>query len=184
MALEHDPRPPMRRIGSEVVGRTSRIVLREDLCEWDDGSTGRYSVVDGPPSTLIVPVFEDGTTVLVRQWRYPWGGTSWEVPAGTMEADEPPERCARRELEEEAGLRPEAMTSLGRLRPWGTGTIVQHLFLARDLTQVERHLELYERDMILHRLPLVDAREAAMAGEIEHAGSNVALVRAARSLGI
>jgi ADP-ribose pyrophosphatase len=180
MALEHEARAPMRRVESAIAGRTGRIVLRDDTCAWADGSTGHYAVVDGPQSTLIVPVFEDGDTVLVRQWRYPWGGTSWEVPAGTMEPDEEPAACARRELEEEAGLRAGTLTPLGRLRPWGTGTIVQHLFLARDLGPTERRLELYERDMIVRRLPLADALAAAMAGEIEHAGSNVALVRAAR----
>lgn len=174
----------MRRIGSDVVGRTSRIVLRDDVCRWDDGTTGHYSVVEGPQSTLIVPVFDDGTTVLVRQWRYPWGGTSWEVPAGTMEADEAPEHCARRELEEEAGLRAGTWTALGRLRPWATGTMVQHLFLAQGLTEVERRLESYEQDMILRRLPLAAAVDAGMTGEIEHAGSNVALIRAARALGM
>ncbi|HLB78240.1 MAG TPA: NUDIX hydrolase, partial [Candidatus Dormibacteraeota bacterium] len=60
----------------------------------------------------------------------------------------------------------------------------QHLYLARDLSRVRRAPETYERDMIIRELPLREAVDAALRGEIEHAGSVTALSRAARTLGL
>src|SRR5439155_903427 len=80
---------------------------------------------------FVVPLLDDGSTVLVRQWRYPWRETSWEVPAGTLEEGEDPLAGARRELEEEAGLRAAEWTPLGVLRPSALLDSRQFLFLAR-----------------------------------------------------
>ena len=60
----------------------------------------------------------------------------------------------------------------------------QHLYLARDLSRVHRAPEAYERDMIMRELPLREAVDAALRGEIEHAGLVTALTRAARAMGL
>lgn len=185
MTLEHDEQAPMRCVEpGQPTGRAGRFTLRYDLCEWPDGTRGHHAVIQGPSAVLIVPVFEDCTTVLVRQWRYAWAKTSWEAPAGTIEDGEDQLEAARRELAEEAGLLAERWTPLGDVRPYATGTFVQHIFLARDLTRVERRLETYERDMIVRELHLRDALDAALRGEVEHSGSTAALLRAARAVGI
>lgn len=178
--LPIDPRPPMRAVAQTMVGRTGRFALRSDRARWPNGDEGDYAVVEGPDSVMIVPRFPDRTTVLVRQWRYPWAECSWEVPAGTLEAGEDPVGCAHRELIEEAGFRAGRLLRLGEARPLAAATVVQHLFLAEELTPVPQQLESYERDMITLRIPLDDALEAALDGEIRHTGSIVALTRAAR----
>jgi 8-oxo-dGTP pyrophosphatase MutT (NUDIX family) len=183
--LEHEQQPPMRQTErGEPRGKVGRFSLRADLCEWSNGDQGRYAVFDGPSSVLVVPVFDDGRTVLVRQWRYPWGSTSWEVVAGTLEVDEDPADCAVRELEEEAGLRAERWTRLGLVRPSATTTTVQHVFLAQGLSRTETRLETYERDMIRREVPLGDALAAALDGVIVHAGSVSALSRVSRAVGL
>lgn len=185
MTLEQNLDPPMRQIEhGEPRGTVGRFSLRADLCEWPNGDRGRYAVFDGPSSVLVVPLFEDGRTVLVRQWRYPWGATSWEVVAGTREVDEDPADCAVRELEEEAGLRAERWTPLGLVRPSATTTTVQHVFLAQGLTRTETRLETYERDLIRREVPLGEALAAALDGVIVHAGSVSALSRVSRAVGL
>ena len=171
----------MRRVETTPLGRSGRFVLRSDRCRWPNGDEGDYTVVEAPSSAMVVPVFDDGTTLLVRQWRYPWNECSWEVPAGTLEEGEDPIVCADRELVEEAGLRAERLTSLGTARPLASVNVVQHLFLAQGLTRVPQELESYERDMVTTELPLREALEVALAGEIRHSGSIVALARAARA---
>lgn len=131
---------------------------------------------------MVVPHLEGGDTVLVRQWRHAWNESSWEVPAGTSNAGEQPLDCARRELAEETGLRAERFVSLGIVHGAAIITGRAHLFLAEGITQAERNLETYEQDMEVLRLPLREALDAALTGEIAHSGSVAALLRAGRAL--
>jgi ADP-ribose pyrophosphatase len=184
MTLEQDTTPPFEVIASREIGREWNVSLRRDRVRWPTGEEADYRVVEGPDAVFAMPYSRSGTTVLVRQWRHSWGTTAWEVPAGTLEPGEEPLACAQRELGEEAGLIARRWTPLGITRGSGLVTSRQHLFLARDLQRVRRMPERYERDMILREVPFPTALDAALNGEIEHAGSVSALVRAARQLGI
>lgn len=125
----------------------------------------------------MVPHFENGDTMLVRQWRHSWDISSWEVPAGTFTDGEAPLDCARRELAEETGLIAESYTSLGSVHGAAFLAGWAHLFLAERLTESTRHPEAYELDMEMIRIPLAQALEAALEGEIVHSGSVTALCR-------
>ncbi|HVS20060.1 MAG TPA: NUDIX hydrolase [Planctomycetota bacterium] len=57
---------------------------------------------------------DDGRLVLVRQYRHATGEMLLEVPAGRLEPGEEPEQAARRELEEETGLRAARWRELAR----------------------------------------------------------------------
>lgn len=139
-------------------------------------------MVTNPDSSFVVPYFDNGDTVLVRQWRHAWNVSSWEVPAGTFDGDEEPLSCARRELEEETGLLAERYTSLGVVHGAAFLTGRAHLFLAHGLTESSRRPESYEQDMEVLRLPYAEALDAALGGQIVHSGSVTALCRAARAL--
>jgi 8-oxo-dGTP pyrophosphatase MutT (NUDIX family) len=130
----------------------------------------------------VVPYFDNGDTMLVRQWRHAWDESSWEVPAGTFNQGEDPIQCARRELAEETGLRAARFTSLGVVHGAAILSGRAHLFLAQDIVEAERSLEKYEQDMEVLRLPLTEALEAGLNGEIAHSGSVTSLARAARAL--
>jgi 8-oxo-dGTP pyrophosphatase MutT (NUDIX family) len=129
-----------------------------------------------------VPIFENGDTMLVRQWRHAWDVSSWEVPAGTVDGDEDALTCARRELAEETGLVAERYTSLGVVHGAAFLTGRAHLFLAQGLTESDRNPETYEQDMEVLRLPFREALDAGLEGQIIHSGSITALGRAARAL--
>jgi ADP-ribose pyrophosphatase len=101
-----------------------------------------YEIVDHPGSVAIVPVDRDGRVVLVRQRRVPAHKHLVELPAGTLEDGEEAEQTARRELEEETGLRGGAWRRIGRF--WTTPGFVReemHLFLATELEEGEQHAE-------------------------------------------
>ena len=149
-----------------------------------DGVEASYSVVTSPDSAFVVPYFDNGDTVLVRQWRHAWDVSSWEVPAGTFDGEEDPAACARRELEEEAGLVAGRLTSLGVVHGAAFLTGRAHLFLGQELTDAPRRPEAYEQDMEVRRLAFAEAVDAALGGEIVHSGSITALCRAARVLGL
>jgi ADP-ribose pyrophosphatase len=156
--------------------------VRSDDIRFPTGEEVPYIVVTNPDSVFVVPHFENGDTMLVRQWRHAWGESSWEVPAGTFEKGEEPLSCARRELAEETGLRAERFRSLGMYHGAAFLTGRAHLYLAEGITEAEKNLETYEQDMEGLRLPLAEALAAALDGEIAHTGSVTALCRAARVL--
>lgn len=164
------------------MGRTQQFVLRDDVIRFPDGAEALYGVVENPDSAFVVPYFDNGDTMLVRQWRHAWDVSSWEVPAGTFDGDEEPITCARRELAEETGLVASRYTSLGVVHGAAFLTGRAHLFLARELTESDRRPEAYEQDMEVLRLPFDEALRAALDGEIVHSGSVTALCRAARAL--
>ncbi|HVH63568.1 MAG TPA: NUDIX hydrolase [Candidatus Dormibacteraeota bacterium] len=163
-------------------GTSRPLHLRGDLVRFPDGTEVLYSTVENPDSAFVVPHFENGDTMLVRQWRHSWDMSSWEVPAGTFAGGEAPLECARRELAEETGLVAQRYTSLGSVHGAAFLTGWAHLFLAEDLTESTRHPEPWEQGMELIRIPLAEALEAALEGQIVHSGSVTALCRAARAL--
>jgi 8-oxo-dGTP pyrophosphatase MutT (NUDIX family) len=169
-------------VSTTIAGRSGPFALREDVIRFPDGAEAVYSVLTNPDSAFIVPYFENGDTVLVRQWRHAWDESSWEVPAGTFNEHEAPLECAKRELAEETGLIASTYTSLGVVHGAAFLTGRAHLFLAESITESERNPERYEQDMEVLRLPFADALEVALNGRIAHSGSVTALSRAARAL--
>ena len=169
-------------VASSTAGASGPFTLRDDVIRFPNGPDARYTVLVNPDSAFIVPYFEDGDTVLVRQWRHAWDASSWEVPAGTFDGDEDPLDCAKRELAEETGLVAEQYTSLGIVHGAAFLSGRAHMFLARSITQSDRHPETYEQDMEVLRMPFAEALEAALDGTIVHSGSVTALCRAGRKL--
>ena len=165
-------------------GKSGYFELRDDAIRFPDGATAVYSVVTNPDSAFVVPHFDNGDTMLVRQWRHAWDVSSWEVPAGTVDGDEDPLACARRELAEETGLVAERYTSLGVLHGAAFLTGRAHLFLAEGIIESARNPETYEQDMEILRLSFREALDAGLEGQIVHSGSVTALCRAARALKI
>jgi ADP-ribose pyrophosphatase len=152
------------------------------VIRYPDGAEALYTVVANPDSAFVVPYFDNGDTMLVRQWRHAWETSSWEVPAGTFDDGEDPLECARRELAEETGLVAARYKSLGVVHGAAVLTGRAHLFLARELTERARSPETYEQDMVVLRLPFTEALDAALEGQIVHSGSVTALCRAGRAL--
>jgi ADP-ribose pyrophosphatase len=87
---------------SDHVYKGRILNLRVDQVEFDNGTSTIREVVEHRGAAAIVPLLED-KVILVRQFRYAVSSDLLEIPAGTLEAGESPETCARRELEEETG---------------------------------------------------------------------------------
>jgi ADP-ribose pyrophosphatase len=82
----------------------------------------------------VIAITPDGLIPIVRQFRPAVEAFTWEFPAGTVEPGETPEDAARRELQEEAGLRVESIVNLGCFAPdTGRLQVKSHAFFARAL---------------------------------------------------
>ena len=147
-----------RRLSSELLVDNPWHRYRLDRYTQRDGSEGRYYYVDMPGSCGIIPVFEDGSTVLVRVDRYLLGERLWEFPIGGMAVGEDPAAVAAKELAEEAGLRADQLEKVGQFAPYkGVSNEVCHFFQATGLTEVGQQLEASE-DITVHRMPFDEAR--------------------------
>lgn len=145
--------------------------------------TYQREVVHHSGSAVIVPVFDDGTVVLVRQYRHPAVRYLLEAPAGTLDHGERPEAGAARELEEEIGLVPGRLEKLSEffVSP-GFSEEKMWVYLATDLTEGK---QLLDDDELLDivRMPIADALEMITSGEIEDAKTIIGLMLAAPRVG-
>lgn len=153
---------------------TLRLVTEQD----EAGREFTYVWGTGPDIAYCVPLFDDGTTLLLRQRRYGLDERSLEVPGGHVDPGEDPASAAARELAEETGLRAgrveHVLTSLLSIK-------VQqrlHFHVARDLTPGP-HARDADEDIETLRVPLAEAVRLARSGAIVHTPSVTALLLAA-----
>lgn len=173
---------PFQRLSSEVLVNNPWHRYCRDHYVRRDGSEGVYYYVDMPGSVGIIPLFEDGTTVLLRQHRYLLGVDLWEFPIGGMEPCSDKLAVAQRELAEEAGLAAATWTELGAFAPYkGVSNERCHFFLARGLTPVPAHPE-PEESITIHRLPLLEARRRLLDQELGDGQSWAGLILLDRHL--
>ncbi|MBM3184494.1 MAG: NUDIX hydrolase [Chlamydiae bacterium] len=99
-----------------------------------DHQTKIGEIVHHVGAVVIVPIDPKGRILLVQQWRRAAKEILIELPAGTLEPNEPPDVCARRELQEETGFDAKTLTALdGFYSAPGYCTEYLHLFIAQDL---------------------------------------------------
>jgi ADP-ribose pyrophosphatase len=108
---------------------------------------------------------DDGTVVLIRQFRHAAGGFIYEIPAGKLHPGEDPLRCAARELEEEVGYRASSFELLSSIfTAPGFADEVIHVYKATGLTKGRQQLD---RDEVLDviEMPLSDAWTKSKMGQ-------------------
>ena len=132
-----------------------------------NGHEAPREIVVHKGAAAVVPVYEDGTTLLVRQHRVSVDRVTLEIPAGKLDSwNEDPYDCAVRELEEETGLKAEAFTLLTSvLTTPGFCTEKIAIYLAQGLSQGETHPD-EDEFLGLVRMPLEEAVGLVMRGEI------------------
>ena len=116
---------------------TKRFRVEEVSQTFPSGEVHQRTVIRHPGAVSIIPMIDADRVCLIRNYRIAVRETLIEIPAGTLEANEPPEKTAERELIEETGYRAERLTRLHSfyLSP-GVIDEHMHLFLAEGLTDV------------------------------------------------
>jgi len=164
-------------------GRVVRLDV--DTVRFPDGSTGELELIRHPGAAAVVPCLtdpkgSDPTILMIKQYRYAAGGSLWEVPAGTLDPNEAPVACARRELLEETGVTAERLEPLSAIltTPGFTDEII-HLFMASGL---RRGTAAPERDEFIEAVPrpLSEVLAGIRDGEIRDAKTMVAILYMAR----
>jgi ADP-ribose pyrophosphatase len=91
------------RIGGELAYDGSFLKVTRDSVSLPDGAHTHREFIRHPGAVVILPLFDDGSVLLERQFRYPLDQVFIEYPAGKIDPGEDPLECAKRELQEETG---------------------------------------------------------------------------------
>ncbi len=151
--------PGFRKLDEEVVHRGYAFRAAVARYEAPDGSTFSRDIIRHVGAVAVLPLHDDGTVTVVRQYRAPIEDRLLEIPAGLRDvSDEPLEETARRELAEEVGLvadHVEPLTSFHNAA--GFSDEVVHVFLGTGLHPVAADVQgPEEEDMVVERHPLAD----------------------------
>ena len=133
-------------LSSEVLYQGKVFQLQRDRVIEPGGVRAERDIIVHPGSVVILPVFEDGRVLLIRQYRHSIGEFLWELVAGRKEPGETPLAAARRELIEETGYRAKRLRKLLRVVPTpGFVSEWMWIFAAEGLTQGVAQPEADER---------------------------------------
>jgi ADP-ribose pyrophosphatase len=131
-----------------------------------NGSETEITFIRHPGSIAVVPLLDDDTVVMEMQYRHPVGEYLLEIPAGTLEPNESPLDCAKRELMEETGFRAQKLVELGKIHMIPAYSDEEiHVFIARDLKPAEQNLDPDEIIEVV-TYPLAKAVRMIHAGKI------------------
>lgn len=172
------PDSPWRTLAAREAYRNPWLSVTEYAVRRPDGLPGIYGVVDPGDNATMLALDADDYVYLVGDFVYPIQRYQWSAPSGKVEAGEEPLHAAQRELREEAGISAALWTPLGAyyLSP-GIATQISYLYLARDIHLGQPQREGTEQ-MTLRHLPLREAVEMCLTGEVRDAPSTLALLRA------
>ena len=143
-----------------------------------NGNTATREVVDHVDGVAVRALDEGNRVLTVTQYRYVFGKTLLELPAGKLDPGEDPVTGALRELKEETGAVPDIFLPLGRIIPApGCYGETLHLFLARGLHMEEQHLD-PDEFLNVERIPFDEMVHRCLNGEIEDAKTVAAVLKA------
>ena len=157
----------------------------KDTVALPNGNPATREVIRHVGAVGVIPVTDDGKVIIERQFRYPLNRVITEIPAGKLDSfTEDRLSAAKRELEEETGYTAEEWIPMGDYYP--TPAYCDEritLYLARGLNQGQRHLD-EDEFLNFEAVPLADLVEDVMSGRITDGKTQVAVLKAARMLGL
>lgn len=152
---------------------STKVLCENNFLKWNllevelpDGAVSKRNLIEHPGAAAILPVFDDGRVLLVKQYRKAIESETLEIPAGKLDKGEDPKECARRELEEETGYSAKNIEYLGKIATAvGFCNEIIYLYKATGLTLGQKHTdddEFTENEII----SLDQLKEKVRTGEI------------------
>lgn len=167
-----------RNISSKEVFNGRLLHVFFDKVRLPDGTTSTREWIKHPGASAVLPIFENGDVMLIRQFRYPMAQIFYEAPAGKIDPDEDADSTAKRELREEAGLTCKKFQYIGHLYPGiGYSDEIIHLYTAWNITSFDQEVE-EDEFVIKERLPFAEAVQMVHSCEISDAKTMVTVLRA------
>jgi ADP-ribose pyrophosphatase len=164
----------MKIVSSKELLNNKLFTVSDEIAHDPDGFEIHRSIVRHPGSAVMLPVDEKDRILLVHQFRLPAEQKLWEIPAGRLDPGETPLKAAKRELEEETGVKAKKWVKLASFYA-SPGYVAEkmNLFLALDLKQGKQNLMDDER-IEIEWFSKKRLREMIHSGEIQDAKTIVA----------
>jgi ADP-ribose pyrophosphatase len=164
---------------SEHVFDGKLLQVYYDEVELPDKTTSSREWIKHPGASAVVPVFEDGTIMLLKQFRYPPRKVFIEVPAGKIDPGETAKSTAERELLEESGIECEQLVQVGSFYPAiGYADEIIYSYVAWGLKQHDQNVD-DDEFLLNYRIPFSKAMKMIQTGEITDAKTICTLLHAA-----
>jgi len=171
-----------KKISSENVFDGVLLHVRKDEVELPNGHKSTREWIKHPGASSVIPLLPDNQIILVKQYRYPMGCVTLEVPAGKLDGDEDPIICAERELSEETGYTAEKIWKLTTIATTvGFSNEIIHLYAATNLTPGKQHPD---EDEFINtvKIPLTAAVQMVETGKIIDSKSIISILLLAKHL--
>ncbi|MDE5771432.1 MAG: NUDIX hydrolase [Ruminococcus sp.] len=173
-----------KTISSSTVYEGKIFTVTCDTAELENGQTAIRNVILHSGGVCVIPITENNEIFMVKQFRYPFQEITAEIPAGKLEKGESHHDCGKRELLEETGCTCTEYIYLGEIYPTPAyNTEVIHVYLAKGLAYEKQCLDADEF-LDVEKIPLADAVKLVMDGKIKDGKTQIAVLKAARILGI
>ena len=167
-----------KRLTSKKVFNGKLLHVYSDEAELPDNSTSTREWIKHPGASAVVPVFEDGTVMLLQQFRYPPKKTFIEVPAGKIDPGESKKSTAKRELFEESGIKCEQLKEVGSFYPAiGYADEIIYVYVAWGLTEEAQSVD-DDEFLLKYRIPFSKALRMIKTGEITDGKTICSLIQA------
>jgi len=167
-----------KKITSKKVFDGKLLHVYSDEAELPDQSTSTREWIKHPGASAVVPVFEDGSIMLLQQFRYPPKKTFIEVPAGKIDPGESKESTAKRELFEESGIKCKHLEEVGSFYPAiGYADEIIYVYAGWGLTEEEQSVD-DDEFLLKYRIPFSKALEMIKTGQITDGKTICSLIQA------
>jgi NTP pyrophosphohydrolases including oxidative damage repair enzymes len=171
-----------KTIKNKIVFKGNFLTLNNDKVLLPNGNTSTREWIEHPGAVCCIPILPDGKIGLIKQYRYAVKEQMIEIPAGKLDQNEKPEKCALRELEEEIGYKANKLTLLANIYPAvGFTDEKMWLYLAENLVKTKQNLD---ADEFLDLFPtkLNDAVDMVWSGKITDVKTIIGILWAQRTL--
>lgn len=163
-------------IGKETKYDGRRFKVIQKQYEREDGLKIIRDCVEPGNAVIIIAVNENDEVFFIEQYRETIENVALELPAGMIEEGEDPREAARRELEEETGIKAKSIEYLTSCFTSAGYTAEKiYIYLARNLEYGKQHLDETEEILSIRKIHIDDCMKMILEDKMEHASVYIAI---------